>query len=62
MGAFGFGQNVRKLPKNLEKVLFYETFFEEHNIDPKPLIWSNYKIIMKFGPKKGVSLVLGKVY
>ena len=51
MGELRFGQSVRKLPENLEKVLFYETFFEEGNINQKPLIQSLYKIIMKFEPK-----------
>ena len=59
---FGFGQSVRKLPENEAKVLFYETYFEESNINRKLLIWSNYKIIMKFRPKKWVSFVLEKVY
>ena len=25
MGEFGFGESVRKLPKNFKKLLFYET-------------------------------------
>ena len=41
MGKFGFGQSVRKLHKNKEKVLFYETYFGEGNINPKSLIWVN---------------------
>ena len=61
MGEFCFGKSLQKLPKNKGKVLFYETFFEVDNINQKPLIWSHYKIIMKFGQKKWVSLVLGKV-
>ena len=43
-------------------MLFYEIYFEEGNINQKPLIWSHYKIVKKFGSKKWVSLVLGKVY
>ena len=43
-------------------MLFYETYFEEININPKPLIWSHDKRVMKVGPKKLVSLVFGKVY
>ena len=43
-------------------MLFYETYFEESNINRKPLIWSHDKIVMKFGPKKWVTLVLGQVY
>ena len=62
MGEFGFGHRVRKLPENDGKVLFYETYFEESNINWKPLIWSHDKIVTKFGPKKWVSLVLVKVY
>ena len=62
MGEFGFGQSVRKPPKNYGKVLFYGTNFEESNINMKPLIWSKDKIIKKFGQKKWVNLVLGKVY
>ena len=38
MGNFRFGESVRKLSENLEQVLFYETYFEESNIDRKPLI------------------------
>ena len=52
MGEFGFGQSVRKLPENYGKVLFYETNFEDSNINQKPLIWSHNKIITKFGKKK----------
>ena len=59
MGYFGFWQSVRKLLENCKKKLFKETYFEENNIDRKPLIWAD-KIVMKFGPKKWVSLVLGK--
>ena len=62
MAEFCFGKTLRKLPENKGKVLFYETYFEVGNINRKPLIWSHYKIITKFGPKKWVSLVLGKVY
>ena len=43
-------------------MLFYETYFKEGNIHYKPLIWSDYKLITKFRPKKLVSLVSGKVY
>ena len=43
-------------------MLFYKTYFKESNINWKPLIWSKYKIITKFEPKKWASLVLGKVY
>ena len=39
-------------PENKGKVLFYETYFDMGNINQKPLIWSNYKKITKFGPKK----------
>ena len=39
-----------------------ETYFEMSNIDWKPLIWSQHMIVMKFGQKKWVSLVSGKVY
>ena len=49
MGEFGFGHSVRKLLENYGKVLFYETYFEESNINWKPLIWSQNKIITKFG-------------
>ena len=61
MGEFVFCQSALKLPENQGKVLFYETYFEVGNINRKPLIWPHYKIITKFGPKKWVSLVLGKV-
>ena len=43
-------------------MLFYETYFEEGNINWKPLIWSHYNIITNFGQKTWVSSVLGKVY
>ena len=59
MGELGFQQSVRKLLENLGNVLFYETDFEESNINRKPLIWSKYKMKTKFGPKKWVSLVFG---
>ena len=62
MGKFGYGQSVRKLPENQEKVLFYKTYFEENNINCKPLILSKYKKKKKFGTKKWESLVLSKVY
>ena len=52
MGDFGFWKSVRKLAKNYEKLLFYETYFEESNINWKAFIWSHYKIITKFGQKK----------
>ena len=62
MGYFGFWQSVPKLLENCKKVLFKETYFEESNINQKPLIWARDKIVMKFGPKKWVSQVFGKVY
>ena len=43
-------------------MLFYETYFEENNINQKPLIWSHDKIKTKCGQKKCASLVLDKVY
>ena len=43
-------------------MLFYETYYEISNISQKPLILSEDKIITKFGQKKWVSSVLGKVY
>ena len=62
MDEFGFGKSIRKLSENFGKVLFYKTYFTESNINRKPLIWSNDKIITKFGQKKWVSLVFYKVY
>ena len=62
MGWSGFGKEYKNCPKIKKKVLFYETNFEESNINRKPLIWSDDKLVMKFGPKKWVSLVLGKVH
>ena len=50
MGQFGFGKSVQKLPKNSGQVSFEEAYFEEININRKPLIWSQDKIITKFGP------------
>ena len=62
MDEFGRGKSVRKLHENLGKVLFNETYFEESNNNKKPLIWSEHKIITKFGPKKIIEFGLGKVY
>ena len=62
MGEFGFGQSVRNCPKIKEKMLFYETYFEKSNMNLKPFIWSDDKMRPKFGPKKWVSFILGKVY
>ena len=56
------GKVYENCPKIKKKVLFYETNFEVRNANQKPLIWSQDKIITKFGQKKYVSLVLGKVY
>ena len=33
-------------------MLFCDTYFEESNINRKPLIWSQDKITTKFGQKK----------
>ena len=44
------------------KVLYYKIYFEESNINQKPLIWFKDKIIVKCGQKKLASFVLGKVY
>ena len=58
MGKFRFWQCARKLPENLEKKkLFYKSYFEEGNINLKPLILSHYKLITKFRQKK-----MGKFY
>ena len=46
-----FDKVYENCPKK-KKVLFSETYFEESNINYKPLICSHYKITMKFGPKK----------
>ena len=54
MGEFDFEQSVQKLYENYGKVLFYETYFEESNINQKPLIWSQDKIIEKFEKKKKI--------
>ena len=60
MISSGFGQSVRKLPKILGKMLFCETYLENSNINQKLLIWSQDKIIMKFGQQKCVSFILEK--
>ena len=52
MDEFGFGQSVRKLPENQGKMLFYETNFEQSNINGKQLIWSKVKILKIFVQKK----------
>ena len=62
MGEFCFRQSVRKLPKNLGKVLSYESYFQKSNINWKSLIWCKYKIITKFGAKKYASFIFGKVH
>ena len=62
MGEFGFWQTVQKLPENEAKVLFYETYFEDSNINRRLLIWSHGKIITKFRKKKMGEFGLGKVY
>ena len=41
-------------------MLFYETYFEESNINRKPLIWSQDMIITKFGQERWMSFVLGE--
>ena len=57
-----FWAKFSKIARKLRKVLFYETYFKESNIDWNPLILSQDKIRMKFGQKKWMSLILGKVY
>ena len=57
-----FGEGYENCPKIKKKVFFLETNFEDSNINWKPLILSHDKIIMKFGQKKWMSLVLVKVY
>ena len=52
MGEFCFGQSVRKSPENLEQVLFDETYFEQSNIEWRPPIWAQDKIITTFCKKK----------
>ena len=61
-GVCYFGQSVRKLHENYGIVLFYETYSEVGIISQNPLVWSHYKIVTKFRPKKWVSFVLEKVY
>ena len=51
MGEFGYWQSVLKLPKNV--VLFYETYFEENNMNRKPFILIQNRITTKFDQKKG---------
>ena len=62
MGEFCFAQSIQKLPENKGKLLFYETYYEESVINQKHLIWSQDKIITKFGQKKWASLFSAKVY
>ena len=52
MGEFGFGKSLQKLPKNIGKLLFDETYLEESNINQKPFILSQNKIITKFRQKR----------
>ena len=61
-GQLCFGQSVQKLFENKEIFFFYETYFEESNINRKPHIWSNDKIVTKVRRKKCASLVLGNAY
>ena len=60
MGDFGLWKSVQKLHENQGKVLFDKTYFEESNINRKPLIWSEDKIITKFGPKKMIEFGFGQ--
>ena len=62
MGKFRFGQSILKLSENLEQALCYEAYFEESNINRKPLILLQDMIITKFEQKKWPSSVLGRVY
>ena len=62
MSDFGFGKVFENCVKNMQNMLLYESYFEQSNINQKPLIWSKLKTVMKFGPKKWVSLVLEKEY
>ena len=43
-------------------MLFYETNYEESNINRKHFIWSQDKIITKFGQKNWATSVLAKLY
>ena len=43
-------------------MLFNETYFEQSNINRKPRIWFQEKIITKLRQKNNASLVFGKVY
>ena len=56
------GKVYENHPKIKENLLFYETYFVGSNINQKSLIWSQDKIIMKFGQQKLTSFLLGKVY
>ena len=60
MHEFASGQSVRKLHENKRKVFFYKTYFEESNINRKPLICSEDKIITKLGQKILVSFAFGQ--
>ena len=42
-------------------MLYDETYFEESNINRKPLIWSQDKIIIKFGHKKWSTFGFGQI-
>ena len=42
-------------------MLFTKTYFEEGNINCKPLIWSYYKIITKFWSKKTGEFGFGQI-
>ena len=47
-----FGKVYENGPKIREKCYFMKLTFEKRNINKKPLIWSQDKIITKFGQKK----------
>ena len=53
MGEFCFGQSVRKLSESYGKTLFNETYFEESNINQKPLTWCKDKIKKNLDKKMG---------
>ena len=50
----------KKTAQNYGKMLLDKTYFEESNINRKPLIWSQDKIILKFRQKNERDWFLGK--
>ena len=52
MSEFGFGQSKPKNDLKIEKSVILRKLLEDSNINEKLLLWSQDKIITKFGQKQ----------